>query len=199
MKTWIDLYTSHRKARSVEPSWTTEVRKKLIALANAKHCDDTIRGRFSDRKLGDLVEWSIRRNETQAAEPLTGLVDLQTAELSVLGLVGKRGKHLHAFTVSVEGKRKDGSTWMLAVDLPDDRETAKTPDGDRQGLGACSHAAFHCHVGPDRTTAPEVRVPLPALGPVEALEWVLSQLVPTSQFEPAPWADVQAALKKASP
>jgi len=53
-------------------------------------------------------------------------------------------------------------------------------------------------VGPDREMAPEVRVPLPALGPVEVLEWVLSQLVPTAQFEPAPWADVQTALKKVS-
>lgn len=198
MKAWIDLYDSHRKVRAVAPSWTTEVRKKLSALADAGHCDNSIRGRFSNQHLGDLVEWSIRKNGVQVAEPLTGLADLETAEISVLGLVHKRG-HLHAFTVSVEGKRKDGTTWALAVDLPDDRVTTKNPDGDRQGLGACSHAAFHCHVGPDRKTAPEVRVPLPALGPVEALEWVLSQLVPTAKFEPAPWPEVQAALKKASP
>ena len=197
MKNWIDLYMSHRNARTVAASWTADVRKKLIALADAGHCDNAIRGRFSHKKLGDLVEWSIRKDQRQAAEPLTALANLESAELSVLGLVGKSG-HLHAFTISVEGKRKDGSTWTLAVDLPDDRETHKTPDGDRQGLGACSHAAFHCHVGPDRKTAPEVRVPLPALGPVEALEWVLSQLVPTAKFEPAPWAEVQAALKKAT-
>lgn len=196
MKTWIDLYASHQKARSVEPSWTGAVRKKLIALASAKHCDEGIRGRFSNQILGDLVEWSIRRNGTQAAEPLTGLADLESAEISVLGLVSKGG-HLHAFTVSVEGKRKDGSTWTLAVDLPDDRQ-AKRPDQDRQGFGACGHAALHCHVGPDRKTAPEVRVPLPALGPAEVLEWVISQLVPTLEFEPGPWDQVQAALKKAS-
>jgi len=197
VKTWIALYKSHRSARTVDPSWTTEVRKKLIALADAKHCDEAIRGRFSNQNLGDLVEWSIRKNGAQVAVPLTGLADLEAAEISVLGLVSKRG-HLHAFTVSVEGMRKDGTLWTLAVDLPDDRETSKNPSGDRQGLGACSHAAFHCHVGPDRTTAPEVRVPLPALGPVEVLEWVLSQIVPTAEFEPAPWAEVQAALKKAS-
>jgi hypothetical protein len=45
---------------------------------------------------------------------------------------------------------------------------------------------------------PKVRVPLPALGPVEALEWVLSQLVPEPQFEPALWAEVQSAQKKAA-
>jgi hypothetical protein len=198
VRTWTDLYVSHRRVRTVPASWTTEVRKKLIALADAKHCDEAIRGRFSNQSLGDVVEWSIRKNGSRAAEPLTGLADLESAEISVEGLVSKRG-HLHAFTVSVQGKRKDGSSWSLAVDLPDDRETTKNPSGDRQGLGACSHAAFHCHVGTDRKTAPEVRVPLPALGPADALEWVLSQLVPTAKFEPALWAEVQAALEKASP
>ncbi len=148
MKTWIDLYASHRQARAVAASWTTDVRKKLIALAAAGHCDATIRGRFSNHNRGDLAEWSIRRDGAQAAEPLTGLPGLATAELSVLGLMNTRG-HLHAFTVSVEGKRADGSMWALAVHLPDDRETEHNPNGDRQGLGACSHAALHCHVGPD--------------------------------------------------
>ena len=54
------------------------------------------------------------------------------------------------------------------------------------------------HVGPDRDTKPKVRVPLPAFSPVDALDWVLSQLVPTADFEPALWAKVQAALEEAS-
>lgn len=196
MKTWIDVYTRHRAGRTVALAWTTDVRKKLIALAEAGHCDSTIQARFSNQNRGDLAEWSIRRNGSQAAEPLAGLRDLETAELSVLGLVSKQ--HLHAFTVSVEGKRKDGSTWALAVHLADDRETARNPSGDRQGLGGCGHAALHCHVGPDLGTGPAVRVPLPTIGPVEALEWVLSQLVPTTDFEPAPWAAVVEAMKEAS-
>jgi len=197
VKNWRDLYASHRQVRAVPLSWTSELRKKLIALADAGHCDTTIRGRFSNQSLGELVEWSIRRNGAQAAEPLAGLADLETAELSVLALVSRNG-HLHAFTVSVEGKRRDGSSWALAVHLPDDRETAQNPDGDRQGLGACGHAALHCHVGPDLDTGPKVRVPLPALGPVEVLDWVLSQLVPTMAFEPAPWSSVLAPMRKAS-
>ena len=197
MKTWVDLYRNHRQARTVPLSWTSEVRKKLIALAEAGYCDQTIRGRFSQQRSGELVEWSIRRNNAQAAEPLTGLADLATAEISVLGLVSRNG-HLHAFTVSVEGKRSDGSSWAIAVHLPDDRETKKNPDGDREGLGACSHAALHCHVGPDLDTGPKVRVPLPALTPVEVLDWVLSQLVPTPAFEPAPWPSVLDAMTKAA-
>lgn len=197
MKTWVDLYTNHRRARAAPQSWTSEVRKKLIALAEAGHCDETIRGRFSQQRLGDLAEWSIRRDNAPAAEPLTGLADLKTAEISVLGLVSRTG-HLHAFTVSVEGERSDGSSFALVVHLPDDRETKKNPDGDREGLGACSHAALHCHVGPDLRTGPKVRVPLPVLTPTEVLDWVLSQIVPTRAFEPAPWPSVLDAMKKAS-
>ncbi|MBM7115734.1 hypothetical protein [Archangium primigenium] len=197
MKTWVELYTSHRQVRAGPPTWTGEVRKRLIALAEAGHCDKSIRGRFSQQRSGELVEWSIRKDNAQAAEPLTGLADLKTAQISVLGLVSRKG-HLHSFTVSVEGKRSDGSSWAVAVHLPDDRETEKKPNGDRQGLGACSHAALHCHVGPDLDTGPEVRVPLPALTPGEVLDWVLSQLVPTQAFEPAPWPSVLDAMKKAS-
>jgi hypothetical protein len=43
-----------------------------------------------------------------------------------------------------------------------------------------------------------VRVPLPAITAAEALDWVVSQILATDDFEPAPWAEVQAALKKAS-
>jgi hypothetical protein len=109
-----------------------------------------------------------------------------------------RNGHLHMFTVMVEGQRVDGSRWTLAVHLPDDQETDPNTAGDRQGRGAGGHAALHCHVGPDLDTAPEVRVPLPAINAAEALDWVLSQIVTTDDFEPAPWAKVQAALKKAS-
>lgn len=38
----------------------------------------------------------------------------------------------------------------------------------------------------------------PALGPVEVLDWVLSQLVSTLSFEPAPWPSVLDAMKKTS-
>ena len=65
------------------------------------------------------------------------------------------------------------------------------PGGDRQGSGACGHAAFHCHVGPTLDAEPKVRVPLPPLHPADALDWVLSQVVPG--YEPAPWSDVEAA------
>lgn len=198
MKPWGDLYRAHRDARRLgSVAWVQALRQRLIALSDAGHCDRSVRGRFTynvDRSGG--LEWSIRPRGGRA-EPLRNLAALSAAQLSLTATVG-RDHQLHRFTLAVDGTRNDGSTWAIAVHLPDDRESPKNLNGDRQGLGACSHAALHCHVGPDLDTGPKVRVPLPALGPVEALEWVLSQLVPTADFEPAPWAEVQAAIKKAS-
>lgn len=197
MKPWIDLYRAHREFRKLSSGrWDNEFRKRLITLAEAGYCDQNIRGRFTyeqDPQKSSLVEWSIR------PEPLAlnGVPHLTTAKLSLMALTDRSG-HLHMFTVMVEGVREDGTTWTLAVHLPDDREGKKNPNGDRQGRGAGGHAALHCHVGPDLETAPEVRVPLPAISAAEALDWVLSQIITTAEFEPAPWAEVQTALKKAS-
>lgn len=43
-----------------------------------------------------------------------------------------------------------------------------------------------------------IRQPGPTWTSNEALDWVISQLVPTAAFEPAPWANVETALKEAS-
>lgn len=199
MKAWVDLYVAHRAARTIGNSkWSGELRKRLVALSEAGHCDPSIQGRFTYRKdKDDLLSWSILGQSGGASSSISlrKLPGLASADLTVMARVS-RHDHLHEFTVMVEGHRADGSTWVLAVHLPDDRETPQNPSRDRQGLGACGHAALHCHVGPDLDTAPEVRVPLPPLGPVEILEWVITQILPTAPFEPAPWVAVQAALKK---
>lgn len=69
---------------------------------------------------------------------------------------------------------------------------------DRHALGAGGHAVLHCHVGPDLNARPKIRVPLPPISAAEALDWVLSQIITTDDFEPAPWTEVQTALKKAT-
>jgi hypothetical protein len=197
MKPWVDLYRAHRDARKLgSEKWDKAFRMRLLKLASAGYCEQNIQGRFTyeqNPQRASVVEWSIR------PEPLAlqGVPHLASAKLSLRALTDRSG-HLHMFTVMVEGEREDGSRWTLAVHLPDDRETTKNPSGDRQGRGAGGHAALHCHVGPDLETAPEVRVPLPAVNAAEALDWVLSQIIPIDGFEPAPWAQVQAALEKAS-
>jgi len=199
VKPWVDLYRAQQDARNLSSNtWSSDLRKRLVALSKEGYCDPSVEGRFTYEQDGKLLKWSIRDGGAAAPVSLRQLADLDSAELSLMALADRRN-HLHQFTVMVEGKRADGSAWALAIHFEDDRVTDKNKDADRKGTGAGGHAAFHCHVGPGLDVAPKVRVPLPALGPVEALDWVLSQLVPTSKFEPAPWAEVQAALKKASP
>ena len=198
MKSWVDLYRAQGAARSLSSgAWSSELRKRLVALSKEGHCDPSVEGRFTYKQDGNLLKWSIYDGGTSAPLLLRSIADLASAELSLMALANRQN-HLHQFTVMVEGKRLDGSAWAIAVHFEDDRLPEKSSQADRKGDGACGHAAFHCHVGPGLGVAPKVRVPLPALGPVDALEWVLSQLVPTAKFEPAPWADVMAALKKAS-
>ena len=199
MKPWIDLYQAQSKARSLSShTWSSDLRKLLVIFSDAGFCDQSVQGRFTYKHEGKLLEWSIWDDGTTAPIALRNLPDLASGELSLMALADRQN-HLHQFTAMVEGRRADGSAWSLAVHFEDDRETKESQEGDRKGTGACGHAAFHCHVGPGLNVGPKVRVPLPALGPVEALQWVLSQLVPTPQFEPAPWSSVTAAMKKVSP
>jgi hypothetical protein len=113
--------------------------------------------------------------------------------LGVFALV-RKGDAIRQFDVRATGERENGTPWVVAVHLSNDGAQK-----GQHGFGACGHAVLHCHVGPDMDAVPKVRVPLPALGPAEALDWVLSQLIPTPRFEPAPWAEIETMLKKATP
>jgi hypothetical protein len=110
---------------------------------------------------------------------------LQDARLTLQALISRRTERVHHFTAMIEGVTAKRLTWVAAVHLEDDHEAA---DHDRKGDGACSHAAFHCHVGPTMNDDPKVRVPFPPVGPVGALDWLLSIMVP--DWEPAPWPQV---------
>ena len=195
MKFWADLYGAQQNARELSSSsWSSELRNRLKALSTKGHCDPSVPNRFTNKTAGHLVEWSIQAKGATVPAALRKIPDLISAELSLMALADRRRNHLHQFAIVVEGKRADGSAWALAVHFEDDRVTKKSAEGDCKGKGACGHAAFHCHVGPGLEAAPKVRVPLPALGPVEALYWVITQLVPGS--EPTPWAEVKAVQEK---
>ncbi len=192
MKVWTDLYRAQGAARKAgQGTWDRQIRQRLTKLAQAGFCDLSVQSRFSYRlnpKAPDLSNWSI----SPAAETLHRIPDLAEARLEVQALTDRKGQHLHMFTVAVEGKRTDGSPWTLAVHLHEDLGR----DGDRAGRGACGHAALHCHVGPDLDTAPAIRIPMPAIDAVDAFDWVLSQIIPTEEVEPAPWTAVHAALER---
>jgi hypothetical protein len=189
MMVWQALYEQHRGMRSVSTDLATSLRRRLLALADRGHCAKTIQGRFTRRDRGGLRELFIQPvGPRDEREPLVALPSLQDARLTVLALISRKADHVHQFTAMIEGTTRIGLPWAAAVHLEDDHAPAGQ---DRKGDGACGHAAFHCHVGPTLDHEPKVRVPLPAVGPAGALDWLLSIVVPA--WEPAPWANVVAA------
>jgi hypothetical protein len=185
VKAWTDLYKEHQAIRrSAGKFWSTEVRKRLNTLMH--HCGATPPRPFTKKANGRLEEWFI----PGGALELTNLVGGGSAKLDVLVRSDSGTGHIHGMNVFVEGIRDDDSKWVIAVHLPDDR---RLPDGDKQGFGACSHAALHCHVGPTLDDEPKVRVPMPALSLPEVLDWLIAQVTQSETFEPAPWADPRVA------
>jgi len=192
---WVDLYRRHREMRlEAGAEATSNIRRRLKELADRGLCDGSLPSRFTydkNDRNAHVRAWRITGNG-DGGEPLKGLPHLVDASLTVLLLTGTRRHELHALNITLKGQTLEGASWCVALHLPNDRESSASPDGDRQGSGACGHAAFHCHVGPTLDAEPKVRVPVPPLPPAEALDWVLSQVVP--DYEPARWPDVLAAL-----
>ena len=196
MRAWVELYGKHRELRAHGDQAVIQIRQVLRSLGEQRPSvfRQNVHAQLQPRinpenglqtyQLGEAVVLD-RLPNAQRRE-----VHLREARLTVLLLLDRSRNHLHELTVMVEGARMDGSPWTVAVHLPDDRETQTNPSGDRQGNGACGHAALHCHVGPTLSAQPKVRVPLPPLDPGEVVEWVMSQIVPTIAFEPAPWPRV---------
>lgn len=181
MTPWFALHDGHTGARALAADAQGAVRKVLGAFADGGHIAQTIRGRFTRKSHGTLCVWSIV-SPSDDGEPVT-IRGLEEARLHVAALVDERRRHLHQFTAMLTGTTASGQPWVVAVHFDDDR---KPPLYDRRGAGAASHAAFHCHVGPDLEAHPKVRVPLPALTPADAVAWLLALV--EAEMEPAPWA-----------
>jgi hypothetical protein len=177
------LRAPSRHASAESGQLQSSLRRRLVELANRGHCAHTIRGRFRPRHRGALHELYIEAPGDR--EPLWELPHLGDAHLTVLALVSRRTEHLHQFTAMIEAVTDTRSPWVAAVHLEDDHQP---PDHDRKGSGACGHSAFHCHVGTSMDHEPKVRVPFPDVGPVGALDWLLSIVIPG--WEPAPWPEV---------
>jgi hypothetical protein len=180
MNVWSRLYDAHVEMRSGGMAFIPEARKLLVRLAEGGYCDDSIRGRFTEKKNGNRREVAIRSIGSQgsvwesASEPLKNLRQgISEAQLAVQAIV--ISDKLEDLTIRLDGKAESGRTWLVDAHLT----------GKHQGDGACSHALLHCHVGPTHEDLPQVRVPFPAVGGVGVLEWVIS--VAIQDWEPAPW------------
>jgi len=186
MTPWWDLYTTHSALRSRSLDLARSLRYRLLALSDRGHCSKTIQGRFTRRDRGSLRELFIQSLDGgDLREPLLGLPSLDEARLTLLAMTSRKADHVHQFSAMIEGTTPAGLPWAAAVHLEDDSDPVEQ---DRKASGACGHAALHCRVGPTLDHEPKVRVPLPAVGPAAALDWLLSMVVPG--WEPAPWAEV---------
>lgn len=191
MKNWVLLYKSHGEARNDdEGALGHEIRIRLRSLAEKGHCTAELQHKFTRRRRGDLQEWYVQAHDglDEGQASLRELPELQHAKLTLLALCDSRTHWIHQFSAHLEGITPKGTSWLVAVHVENDR-----PD-DHKGSGACGHAAFHCHVGPNFDEVPCVRVPLPPVPPVTLLDWVLSLVVP--KWEPAPWPMVKEQLAK---
>jgi hypothetical protein len=197
VRRWVDLYREHSALRDAGREVVTEIRRELARISEA-HPDlfnPYVPTRLVSRTNGEITEVNLNGDEGEyiLLEALPAgdrsRLGLKEAHLKVRLLLRNKVRLL-ALVLMVEATTEENAPWTVAVHLPDEGGR----DGGRQGLGACSHAALHCHIGPTLDAFPEVRVPLPPLGPGDLVSWVLSQIIPTEACEPAPWARVLEAL-----
>lgn len=188
MNDWIELHGGHRTLRAAGGAALKDMRRVLQVLIKRKHAAQSLFGRFTNKKNKETGrrEWYIAApqdakedEKAEWSEPLRNLApNIDEARLTILALTDESDVKLGKLTVMVSGRSIAGAPFLVAAHL-DDRH---------MGLGACGHALFHCHVGSSFSSAPEVRVPLPALQPAATLEWALSVVL--QDWEPVPWPQV---------
>lgn len=203
MTSWAELYGEHCSLR--RGSGQRSVVELRGVLRRLSELPGSVLDRGAHQRLQALsnrhtglqvVEFSQNLSEElhlYAHPEFDRAIHLIEARLTVQLLIHRTTDRLHQLTIMVEGIRRAGGPWVVAVHLPDDRPNDMSAQPDRQGHGACGHAALHAHVGPTMNDEPKVRVPLPAVGAGQILEWVFSQVVPTVDFEAAPWANIAPA------
>jgi hypothetical protein len=182
---WSDLYEAHEAARALgSRDVANELRNRVKELVRRRHCDGKYTGKVDYKKNGarGKKEIWVKGTEDSMGDriPLQGLEHLSPAWLSMAAIVD--GATIDKFTVRLEGTTSDHRSWMTSIEM----------DSEPMGSGACGHPVIHCHVGPDHVAEPNVRVAMPALKPWDALDWLLSLVIPT--WEPAPWASVKEQL-----
>jgi hypothetical protein len=185
---WFELYGQHASLRD-----SFGLQRSLQAVLR----------KMSEAELvAHNASWFLRKREVRAYEflftqPTMGSTDagvikllllptLKSAELSISAVLANN--RLHEFVASISGTTLTHGDWVAAVHLHSDRDTPADPtwNADWAGDGACTHAVYHCHVGPTMKATPKVRVPLPAVSPADALLWLVATVYP--DLEPAPWS-----------
>ncbi len=170
---WRVSNADSQKRQTFSGSDETALRKRLRLLAGRGHCEPEAPHRLATSLNG-------RNALLEGKFPLRNIPQMPLAGLTIELTYNRRTQRLNQSSVVLEGVNADGAGIVVAIHL----------DPERRGSGACGHALVHCHVGPTWEAVPAVRVPFPSPNPVDALDWILSQLL--SDWEPAPWSVLAA-------
>lgn len=190
---WWNLYERHAKGRARAGDRLRGVRAVLEDFRSRQGLPKGLSAQWSSQtnRESGTVEWFLGDRTGVAKLPATP--DLRDVRLTLLALVDGRNDHLRQFTAMLEGRATTGKAkWTVAIHLEDDRGG---DDADHKGSGACGHASWHCHVGPDLNAKPKVRVPLPGLTAADAVRWLLT--THDRAMEPASWGRLPERLRAA--
>lgn len=156
--------------------WHNAIIATLKTLAEAGFCDEQVVGwvkeqsagrrrktiEFSDNADGKVGDYSAVRVNKTAFLPDGALLRLLVETEQDGGVL--------SYAIGLQGKSAQGP-WYARICL----------DPEQRGQGPCGHPLLHCHVGLDPEHAlskDDVRVPLPWLTPVEAIEWLFAAVEP---------------------
>lgn len=169
----------HERYEDCSVQWDVgEVRNRIVKLTGAQG----FAHRLTKRKGAGGKEWFLR--PCPSLSEGTVLIPSEVysrVSLTFLAVTDRKQSTVLQFTVAVEVLRKDESRLVVGVHLD-----PPAKEGRQRGAGRSTHARLHCHVGPDYTTAPVVRVPFPSVRPEDAVSWVCSVI---DSYEPSPWRE----------
>ena len=179
---WFRLAETHEETRDVGTfEVDRELRERVKKLVARRHCHARYQGKVEYKRnpeRGRQEVWVKGDRAQSMGDPilLEKLPHLRHARLHFAALLDHKMTRINKFTVRLEGTALPSQEpWLVSVEL----------DEEPMGGGACGHALIHCHVGPSHSSTPEVRVPMPPVKPWDALDWVLTLVIP--DWEPAPW------------
>jgi len=190
MNTWHRLaqHVDEQRSGATLTNVQSSLLRRLRRAADLGVCDRAVQGWFTtEADQLTLSNAAPAGPSRRPAIPLHNLEHLVDGAYLTLGVTFDRSRRrVEEYSIQLRGSRRIpcSTPWYARVDL----------DRVARGIGPCSHAVLHTHVGttPENDDVPSdggerkrfsTRVPTPWLSPADALDWLLA--VADRRFEPA--------------
>jgi hypothetical protein len=168
---WQKIARQHEELRDPKLRLLDATRSRLIHWSRLHIIDSNQLHALRPEPTADHGRQLMTRRERPIRVQLP---NMQPAWLGVLLKVDKRGGLL-AYALSLHGTGKlnlesseppgpGACPWHILVHF----------DDGPKGSGLATHALLHAHVWPGHALSPAVRIPLPALPPPDALDWMFA-------------------------